>query len=186
MNILDFDDTIYDGDTGVDIVKYGLKKHFFLTIFSILSAIPYFIIYRKFCNEKVKEKMLSFIFKIKNKEEFINSFIENHIKNIKPWYYERDMNKDIIISASYEVWVKPFCKRIGIKNVIATKTDENGKIIGSNCKGEEKIRRLYEEYGKIEINEAYSDSMSDLPMLKIAKKPYMVYHDKIVSYLVKS
>ena len=27
MNVYDFDDTIYDGDTNKDIIKYALKKY---------------------------------------------------------------------------------------------------------------------------------------------------------------
>ena len=38
MYIYDFDDTIYDGDTNKDIIKYGLKKHFKLTVQALLKA----------------------------------------------------------------------------------------------------------------------------------------------------
>ena len=38
MNIYDFDNTIYDGDSCKDIVMYGLKKYPRLTFKSLLKA----------------------------------------------------------------------------------------------------------------------------------------------------
>ena len=38
MNIYDFDGTIYNGDSCRDIVKYGLKKHPFITLKALKAA----------------------------------------------------------------------------------------------------------------------------------------------------
>ena len=89
---------------------------------------------------------------------------------------------DIIISASYELWVSQFCKRLGIKYVIATKTDSDGKIIGKNCKGTEKLRRLATVIPNAVIVSAYSDSSCDIPILDVAKTAYVVEGDKLITY----
>lgn len=184
MNIYDFDDTIYDGDTFVDIIKYSLVKHPLITLGSIFKTIPLFKKYKKkkIEFEQVKEVLLSFLFKIKNRDEYIDKFIESKKNKIKKWYYENQKENDLIISASYELWIKPFCNKIGIKNVIATRTDNNGRIIGKNCKREEKVRRLYELFPNAKIIESYSDSASDIPMLEIAKKPFVVENDNVIPY----
>lgn len=184
MNIYDFDDTIYTGDTMIDILKYSIVRHPFLVLSSILKTIKYYLRYKnkKAPFENVKENLLSFLFKIKNREEYINKFIESKKHKIKKWYLENQKEDDIIISASYELWIKPFCNKIGIKNVIATITDENGKILGKNCKREEKVRRLYEEFPNIKVNESYSDSKTDIPMLEIAKKPFIVEKNNLIEY----
>ena len=184
MNIYDFDDTIYAGDTMKDIFKYSIIRHPILVIKSIFKSKKYLKKYKKGLVpfEIVKENLLSFLFKIKNREEYINKFIDSNKHKIKKWYLENQKDDDIIISASYELWLKPFCNKIGIKNVIATKTDENGKIVGKNCKREEKVRRLYEEFPNIKVNESYSDSETDVPMLEIAKNPFVVEGDKLLKY----
>ena len=184
MNIYDFDDTIYSGDTFRDLLKYSLVRHPFITINSLFRGLVLINKYKKglISFERVKETLLSFMFKIKNKEEYINKFINSKLHKIKKWYKDYQKDDDIIISASYELWIKPFCNKIGIKNVIATKTDKEGNIIGKNCKSEEKVRRLYEEYPNIIVNNAYSDSSADIPMLEIAKQAYIVEGDRLIKY----
>lgn len=185
MNIYDFDNTIYDGDTNKDIIIFGLKKYPFKVIFSLLKANSLNKKYKKgeIEFERVKEAMLSFLFKIKKRDKFISSFVEKNIKKIKPWYLKQKTDNDIIISASYELWIVPFCEKIGIKYIIGTKTDDYGKIIGKNCKSEEKLRRLVSVIPNAFIKNAYSDAKADEPMLKVAQNGYVVEGNNIYNYV---
>ena len=184
MNIYDFDNTIYNGDTNIDLILYSFYRHPLIVTKSLLSAIITFIKYKrkKIQFEQVKEKMLSFLFKIKNLDSYLDKFVEKKMHNIKPWYLESKKNDDIIISASYELWIKKFCSKLNIKHSIGTVINKNGKIVGRNCSKEEKVVRLNKEYPNIKINNAYSDSLDDIPMLKLAKKAYLVKKNKIVEY----
>lgn len=184
MNIYDFDDTIYNGDTNRDILMYGFKKHPFLVLKALKKAKKLQNDYKRGVIEfeRVKEAMLSFIFEIKNYPKFINDFVDSHMKNIKPWYLNRRTQNDIIISASYELWIMQFCKRLGIRYVIATKTDSDGKIIGKNCKGAEKLKRLASVIPNAVIVSAYSDSSCDIPILEAARTAYVVEGDKLITY----
>ena len=184
MNIFDFDDTIYNGDTTRDIILYFLKKYPFKVLGCLIKANKLNKKYKKGQVEfkVVKETMLSFLFDIKNVNEHINKFVLLNMKKIKPWYLKNRKESDTVISASYELWIKPFCNRIGIKNVIATKVDDYGKIIGANCKGTEKIRRFRFEFGVVPVIKAFGDSMSDIPLLEYAKEGYVVKGDKITPY----
>lgn len=184
MNIYDFDDTIYNGDTNRDIIVYGFKKHPFLVLKALKKAKK---LQKEYKNglvefERVKEALLSFIFQIKNYPKFINDFVDLHMKKIKPWYINRKSDNDIIISASYEIWIMQFCRRLGIKYVIATKTDSEGKIIGKNCKGAEKLKRLANVIPNAVIVSAYSDSSCDIPILEAARTAYVVEGDKLITY----
>lgn len=182
MNIYDFDNTIYEGDTGVDIVLYGLKKFPFKVIKCIVRGLKLRRKYKTTNISEVKEEFFAFLYEIKDLNKFINSFIDTHIKNIKPWYKEKQKENDTIISASYDLWINPFCKRLGIKNIICTNVDEKGKIIGENCKGEEKVKRFKKEFPNVEVLESYSDSSTDIPMLLLAKKPFIVDGNIIKPY----
>lgn len=184
MNIYDFDDTIYNGDTNRDILMYGFKKHPFLVLKALKKAKKLQKDYKRGVIEfeRVKEAMLSFIFKIKNYPKFINDFVDSHMKNIKPWYISRRTQNDIVISASYELWIMQFCKRLGIRYVIATKTDSEGRIIGKNCKGAEKLKRLASVIPNAVIVSAYSDSSCDIPILESARTAYVVEGNKLITY----
>lgn len=184
MNIYDFDDTIYNGDTNRDILMYGFKKHPFLVLKALKKAKKLQKDYKRGVIEfeRVKEAMLSFIFEIKNYPKFINDFVDSHMKNIKPWYIGRRTQNDIVISASYELWIMQFCKRLGIRYVIATKTDSEGRIIGKNCKGAEKLKRLASVIPNAVIVSAYSDSSCDIPILEAARTAYVVEGNKLITY----
>ena len=57
MNIYDFDGTIYNGDSCKDIIKYGMKKHPFITMKALKKA--------KKLNKEYKQGLVSFIKAIK-------------------------------------------------------------------------------------------------------------------------
>lgn len=182
MNVYDFDDTIYDGDTNRDLMKYSFKRHPFLVIKALLKTIIPFIKYKlgKVPFERVKEVMLSFLFELDDTEGYIKSFVKDHMKNIKSWY--KVTKKDIILSASYYLWISEFAKELGVKTVIATNTDENGKIIGKNCKKQEKVNRLKEVISLDKVETAYGDSSCDVHVLNLAKQGYVVEGNKLVPY----
>ena len=185
MNIYDFDNTIYNGDTNKDILLYSFKKHPFKVIKALNKTKKLERDYKRglITFERVKEAMLSFLFEIDDLNGYIEKFVCSHMKNIKPWYLSRKTDYDIVISASYELWIIPFCKKLGIKYVLATKTDKVGHIIGKNCKGEEKVKRLASTIPNAQIITSYSDSESDLPILNIAKTAYVVEGNKLIPYV---
>lgn len=67
--------------------------------------------------------------------------------------------------------------------MIASDVDKHtGKFNGLNCYGREKVKRLNKKYKNVEVMEAYSDSISDTPILEIADKPYIVKGNKITDF----
>ena len=184
MNLYDFDNTIYNGDSCEDLVIYGLKKHPIITLNSLMKANKLNKEYKKGLIEfeKVKEVLLSFIFKIDDYDSFINEFVLTHMKNIKSWYKKFQTENDILATASYELWIKKFADKLGIKYVIATKTDEHGHIIGKNCKSEEKVKRIKELFPGKDFICSYSDSSADIPILELSKEAYVVEGSTLIPY----
>ncbi len=185
MNIYDFDNTILKGDSSIKFFKYSLIKHPLLVMKSIIKTIREGIkyLFQKSSLGNVKSKLFSFVKEIDNLDEYINEFVLKNIKYIKNFYLEQKKDNDVIISASFAFLIEPFCEHLGIKNVIATTYDvKKGSIIGKNCKGEEKIRRFRELYKDAKVDNAYSDSLSDIPMFEIAKNAYLVKNNEIIRY----
>jgi phosphoserine phosphatase len=84
-------------------------------------------------------------------------------------------SSDIVISASPEFLLEGVCQKLGVAKMMASPVDKKtGKYNGQNCHGEEKVRRFYEYLPQGEIDEFYSDSISDLPLAKISKKAFVI------------
>lgn len=76
---------------------------------------------------------------------------------------------------------------MGFDYLICTRhSRKTGAIIGENCRGEEKVRRLYEKFGKdnIKVIDVYSDSYRhDRPIFSLANgKCYHIEHGRRVEF----
>jgi phosphatidylglycerophosphatase C len=81
----------------------------------------------------------------------------------------------VIVTASPESIVAPFARGLGAERLLGTKLAFDaegrfqGELDGANCRGPEKVRRLYEAFGPdIRLEAAYGDTSGDLEMLAIA------------------
>lgn len=181
MNAYDFDKTIYDGDSTADFYFFCLKRHksIILLMPSLLYAACRFYVFKRGTKTEFKEIMYRFLQKC-DAENDVGDFWKKNFCKIKDFYLKQKDSEDVIISASPEFLLSPVCKKLGIKNLIASRVDKNsGKYDGLNCHGNEKVNRLYEQFGEIEIDEFYSDSTSDSPMAEIAKNAFLVKGNKI-------
>ncbi len=185
MNIYDFDNTIFRGDSSVKFIKYSFKKHPLLVIKCLPKTLKESFKYpfKKSDLGFIKSELFSFVKDIDDLDNYINNFILLNMKNIKKFYLEGKKENDTVISASFDFLIEPFCKKLGIKNVIATKYDiKKGKIIGKNCKGNEKVIRFKKIFPKELVRKAYSDSLSDIPMLELAEEAFLVKDEEIIPY----
>lgn len=182
INLYDFDKTIYKHDSSTDFFFYCLKKNpkiILLIPKIIVSAIKYKL--KIITKTEMKETIFSFVKYIKDIDSVIESFWNKHRKYIKTFYLNKNHDKDIIISASPEFLLNSICKELKVLDLIGSKVSkENGKFNGLNCYGEEKVKRLKQQYSSFEVMESYSDSLSDLPILKLAKKSYLVKNEKLI------
>ena len=185
VNVYDFDDTIYKGDSGVEFYLYMLRKRFFIVSMSMLKAIPVSILYllKKRETRDIKDKLFSFIKHIPNLDEYVKSFWNKNQHKIKKWYLEQKKDSDVIITANYDFLIKEICNRLNIRNLIATEYDFNSyKIKGIHSRGEGKIKLFEERYPEYKIDKTYSDSKKDIPLLRAGNPGYVVKNDKIIEY----
>ena len=185
MNVYDFDETIYHGDSTVDFYFYCMK-HKPKMMRSIPGTIGAFAMYqtKQWTKTQFKQKMYRFLTAIGDTEQVVQEFWETHIDNIKPWYIEKTQQEDdVIISASPEFLLRPACERLGIKYLMASRVDPyTGIYTGVNCWGEEKVRRFREVFGDAQIDTFYSDSLSDTPLAREAKQAWIVRGDEWIEW----
>lgn len=180
----DYDDTLIHGDSGKALLKYYLKKHP-LAVFRLLKVVILFPL----CIiglVKFQAAKSAWLFPMDNlSDEELDEFYRTCLV---PKYYpnvvaELKSKKDAgylvyICSASIEGYLR-FCE-LPVDGILGTKTmvvngKYTSKMIGNNCKNEEKVDRLNEVVAKLGVeidydnSYAYSDSIHDIPMLKMVK-----------------
>ncbi len=175
MNIYDFDKTIYDGDSTVNFFIYCLKKCP-KTLLTIPRTVWYGVLFKLgICPKtRFKEQFYRFLRHVDNVDERLAEFWAKNESGIKTWYLDQKKSDDIIISASPEFLLKPICDKLGITMMASHVDKHTGIYSGTNCDGEEKIRRLYDAFPNAVVDEFYSDSHSDDPLAGIAAKAIWV------------
>lgn len=181
MNVYDFDETIYSGDSTRDFYFYSIKKD--KTLLRFLPKQGWAFLKYMFgiiSKTQFKEKFYVFLSGIKNIDEEIKLFWQEKEKNIKDWYKNQKRDDDVIISASPEFLLKPMAEKYSFTLMASRVCKNSGKTDGENCYGEEKVLRFYNMFPGGHIDKFYSDSLSDTPLARLADKAYIVKEDDLV------
>ncbi|MBQ7100398.1 MAG: haloacid dehalogenase-like hydrolase [Clostridia bacterium] len=184
MNVFDFDNTIYRGESFVDLFVMVLKKDP-----TLLRNVPHMVsgvLQYKLGTlrlEKALEKYAGifeeYVSGLDNLDGLVNEFWDKHIHKVKPFYLDVKSEDDIVISASPEIVIAEVCRRIGINNYVGTKYDVEAGKLGMVCFRENKIKAFYERYPDGKIDTLYTDSMHDKPLMDISDKVFFVTGNKI-------
>ena len=185
MRVFDFDNTIYDGESIMDVFLYFLKKDFKTIIKYAPKFIKDFIRY-KFDKITVEEAMQSYgtAFKqycesFENIYDEFEKFWDINEKKVKQIYFDIQQDDDIVVSGCPYCLLKIICDRIGIKHYIGSDIDPIKGEISSICYKEHKLKVFRSVYGDVTIDDFYTDSMADKPMMDISKNVFMVDGNKI-------
>ncbi len=185
FNLYDFDGTIYDGDSGVDLILFAIKTKPSL-VFHFLGCLGIVILYllKLRSKEEMKNRLFAFLKKIDDVDLFVKKFWDSHEHKIKDFWTNKKTHKnDIIISASGFFWLKPIADKYKVKDLFATDIDsKTGEVSGDNCHGKEKVRIFREKYPKAEILKMYTDSVNDLPLIEAANEGILVKKNKLYNY----
>ena len=185
MNVFDFDKTIYDGDSTQRFLVFLIRRHPRLIVklpgFAVNAALFGLKLRPK---QAFKERMFrSFFAGIPDIYAELERFWDANMSGVKKWYEAVQREDDLVITASPVDIVRPCCRRLGITRVMGSPVDmTTGRYRGANCHGEEKVRRFHAEYPGETMEDFYSDSHSDDPMARIAKRAVMVKGEKLLPW----
>ncbi len=177
MNVFDFDKTIFHGDSTAKFYKYCVRKYpeVLKHLPSMVCAFAGYYVFKKGTKTQCKEVFYRFLREIPDVDKAVGEFWQKNYSGICDWYKKVHKDSDIVISASPEFLLEDVCKRLGVAKMMASRVDKStGKYNGENCHGEEKVRRFYEYIPDGKIEEFYSDSVSDLPLAKLANKAFVI------------
>lgn len=188
LALFDFDGTITKDDSLLKFIRFVVGDVRFIIGLIVLSPILVAYKLKLIPNYKAKQKMLSWYFKGCSQQEFkkvANDYSLKHIDEIlRPkaieklnWHKEQG-HKIVIVSASIECWLHPWCEKNGFE-LLATKLEikddiVTGKLLSKNCYGIEKVNRIKQAYDleKFEYIYAYGDSAGDKEMLELADESF--------------
>ena len=181
MNVYDFDKTVFYPDSSYTFFLYCLKRHPGAVLRTGGGILRVWLLYlRKAASTKeLKEKLFAFLRFVPEPEVEVKRFWDEHFSGIGAWYLAQRRPDDLIISASPEFLVREAADRLGVA-LLGTRMDmRSGRIEGENCHDEEKLRRFRAAFPAGEIDEFYSDSLSDAPLARMAKQAWLVKKEKL-------
>ena len=180
MNVYDVDGTVYPGDCSVEFWLYCLCRHPWVLCFVPLQLLGILSYKLGVCSKtRMKERFFSFLRAVPNAEEAAERFWRSRIQRVENWYLSQQAKNDVFISASPEFLLRPLCRAIGVRHLIASRVNpSSGTFDGENCYGCQKVQRFQQEFGEAAVQEFYSDSRSDEPMARLAQVAYWRRHEQ--------
>jgi HAD superfamily hydrolase (TIGR01490 family) len=188
----DFDGTLTTRDSLLPFLIF--IKGYWLTAALLTLELPWLIgyLFGWVARRRTKERILRRFFggeKIQTLrtwgEEFAHSHSLSQLLNPQAMerlrWHQRQGHRCIIVSASIDIYLYPWIAIHHIKDLVSSRLEVSpdkkveGRLIGLNCWGPEKTRRLTELVGpKNEyVLYAYGDSRGDKELLEMADYPYL-------------
>ena len=191
LALFDFDGTITTKDSLADFIQYAVGRPAYYMALLKLSPMLAAYMLKLIPNHIAKEKFIAYFFKEWSVEKFQRLAEQYSLEKIDDitrlkamqrikWHQDQGQ-KVIIVSASIECWLKPWCDKHHI-DLIATRLEVKdhkltGKFATKNCHGIEKTNRIRARYDlyKDSIIYAYGNSPGDKEMLHLATEQYYQY-----------
>lgn len=181
MNVYDFDKTIYPKDSTAEFYLWCLKRYPKCRRTLPWTAWAFFCMGTRL-RTKTKSKEIFYRFLRHVPEEAPMLFWQEHVRYIRPWYYEQRRPDDLIISASPEFLLRPVSQMLEFALIASPVEQATGLYQGENCHGPEKPRRYRAVYGDAPVDGFWSDSRSDTPMAELAAHAHLVKGDVITDW----
>ncbi len=184
MNVYDFDDTIFDGDSSKDFFLFCARRHP-----GVLLRAPRVAAALLACKagrlpkERLKEIYFGFVPRLPSLGAELAAYWESREKRIRPWYLAQRRADDVVISASPGFLLRPICQKLGVQSVIASEIEpETARFTGKNCLGAEKVPRFLAAFPDAAVENFYSDSRGDAPMARLARQAWLVKKDALLPW----
>ena len=184
MNVYDFDNTIFRGDSTTRFFFWCLRRfpgarqdwpgQLANAILFVLRLKP---------KQAFKQRMFQFLRAVPDVERALDAFWAENYLRVKAWYPQKHRPDDVVISASPDWLIAPACRKLGISAIMGSPVRmDTGLYYGPNCHGAEKVRRFRAAFPQGEIDEFFSDSHSDDPLAALAKRAWLVKGERLLPW----
>lgn len=187
--VFDFDGTISKGDSLAAFLREarGVTRYYV----GLVILAPRYLQYALglISDGRAKEIVLTHFLKGYHEErlravaeKFASAELPRHVRRAaleRLHWHRRQKHRTILISGSPVLYLRPWAKAVGFDDVSATELAVEqgkitGRILGRNCIGPEKVKRLVQLLGDLSRYSiyAYGDSHGDKELLARANHPY--------------
>jgi HAD superfamily hydrolase (TIGR01490 family) len=188
--LFDFDGTLTTRDSFISFVRFSTtsQKFYFLLLKFFFKLVLFKLGFYK--GGSLKKEILAYLFKNFSEEkmkkigkdyatQIIPSLIQKNIME-QLIQYKEEGDKVCIVSASLDVWLKPFCNDLMVDCICTELKYLDQKFSGDfstpNCNFEEKKNRVMEIYNVKKYNEVivYGNSKGDRSLFELADVKFKV------------
>ncbi|WKS96047.1 HAD family hydrolase [Riemerella columbina] len=193
LYLFDFDGTLTTKDTMFLYLKfYNPRKYWRCFVLHL----PLFILLKMklLSAQSVKESFIGAVLKGETKSQLeakSQAFFEKYYPQIFRANaldfianMDRAQTYAYIVTASLDIWVKPFAEALKMQLIATEAAFENdvftGKFKTKNCNGEEKVVRIKQQVAHLKYDKsiAFGDTQGDQPMLQWANEGfYQFFHE---------
>lgn len=185
LDVYDFDNTIYDGESVIDFFMFCLKKKK-----SLAKHLPTIF----YTTVLYKMRLLSIDKLLKNASKLTSAFINSkddfnklaeefwivNKRKLKPKYLSKLKETDVIITASPKFLIDKILPELKVADAICSEFNtKTGQFEFANF-GENKVVAFKKKYPNEHINNFYTDSLSDSPLIKISENSFIIKKNKEV------
>ena len=201
LALFDLDDTLFDGDTQAEWVKYMGHKGFIkdLDFYSKINKFEKNYREGRLDVDDYSKHLLSPIIgkNLKELEDHIDDFTSDVVTKFSDELTQELLDKHkndtkVLTSGSFSFLVHKIGTKLGIETCFGTDPDYlegkfTGKVAGRPNFSQEKVRRINKWIEEKKFDEifSYSDSIHDLPLLKFADFPIAISPDKELRRVAK-
>lgn len=185
MNVYDFDNTIYDGESCFDLFLFYIRREP-----GLLRLLPEVVkAFAKYKRGKVTVEAFLHAYapmveeklrQIPDIDADMRVFWDAHMHKIKPFYAGIRREDDWIITAAPDFSMREVCRRLGVRQCLATRVNrETCEIEYFNLR-ERKIEAFRTACPDGTIDSFYTDSpQNDAPLIAIAQQAFLVRGNQI-------
>ena len=183
MRVFDFDNTIYNGESVLDFYLYSIRyypgalKYLFVVLW-------HFFRYKlskttmEELEQGIKAYAIDYVRSFQNQDAIVSAFWDKRMRKIKAWYTPQP--DDVILTASFNVIIDEACRRLGVSHCICSVVNRETMELEYLNFSRNKREIFLRTFGsQAVVEEFYTDSLFDQPMIDLAEKAYLVKGNKI-------
>ena len=193
MNVFDFDNTIYRGESSIDFFRFCLGKkpslvRYLPTIFWQLLRYKCGVIPAETIIGHCERVLRHFLQEIRDIDALVKEFWDRNEHKIKEQFRAmlRECEDALILSGASEILLSEICRRLGVQRFLGTRIDLDTCRIEFLCYHENKVKAFLEHYPTETIHRFYSDSIHDLPLAQLADAAFRVRGDRVTPWIAST
>ncbi len=175
MNVYDFDETIFTGDSENRFIDFISKKPGFARWKYVWKFYNFLFKANLISKTASRQRQYAFLKNIKDIDRTLEEYWDEVWQYMKPWYSGVKQDDDVIASGTPAFLLEPAMRRLGLTNLVATDMDKRtGKINGDFAIRQYKLECFRQQFSVDDIDKFYSDDYADNYLAQYAKEAFAV------------